>query len=85
MFNVLGWLIAVEVMGLLAFPLCYYLFPRLGDRGFSVSKVLGLLIIGYLSWILTVFKMLPSTQISIGFLLLIFGVLSGWYFNAIFR
>ena len=85
MFNVLGWLIAVEVMGLLAFPLCYYLFPRLGDRGFSVSKVLGLLIIGYLSWILTVFKILPSTQISIGFLLLIFGVLSGWYFISHFR
>ncbi len=85
MFNVLGWLIAVEVMGLLAFPLCYYLFPRLGDRGFSVSKVLGLLIIGYLSWILTVFKILPSTQISIGFLLLIFGVLSGWYLISHFR
>ena len=80
MFNVLGWLIAVEVMGFLAFPLCYYLFPRLSDRGFSVSKALGLLIIGYLSWILSVSKILPSTQISIGFLLVIFGVLSGWYF-----
>lgn len=85
MFNVLGWLIVVEIMGLIAFPLCYYLFPRLGDRGFSVSKILGLLLIGYLSWILSVFKILPSTQISIGFLLLIFGGLSGWYFMSHFR
>ena len=30
--DVLLWLVAVEVIGLAAFPLCYYLFPRLRDR-----------------------------------------------------
>ena len=79
MLNLLIWLIAVEAIGLAAFPLCYYLFPRLRDRGYSVSKPLGILLIGYLSWILSVLRVLPSIQLTVVALLIAMGGLSGWY------
>ena len=46
MLNFLWWLLIVEAIGLAAFPLAYYLLKRLPDRGFSVSKPLGILILG---------------------------------------
>jgi YYY domain-containing protein len=79
MLNVLLWLLAVEAMGLAVFPLCYFLFPRLRDRGFSVSKPLGILLIGYLSWILSVLHVLPSVQLTVAGLLIAVGGLSLWY------
>ena len=79
MANVLLWLLAVEVVGLAVFPLCYYLFPGLKDRGYSVSKPLGILIIAYLSWILSVLRLVPSVQLTVAGLLAVMGGLSGWY------
>ena len=79
MLNVLLWLIAVEAIGLAAFPLCYYLFPRLKDRGYSVSKPFGILLIGYFSWILSVLHIMPSVQITVLGLLIVMGGVSGWY------
>ena len=79
MLNVLLWLVAIELIGLAAFPLCYYLFPGLRDRGYSVSKPAGILLIGYLSWILSISHVLPSLQITVAALLVAVGGLSGWY------
>jgi YYY domain-containing protein len=79
MLNVLLWLLAVEAIGLAAFPLCYYLLPRLRDRGYAVSKPLGILLIAYVSWILSVLRLVPSVQLTILGLLVALGGLSGWY------
>ncbi|MDA0769613.1 MAG: DUF2298 domain-containing protein [Chloroflexi bacterium] len=79
MLDALWWLIAAEAMGLIAFPLAYFLLPRLADRGYTLSKPLGILIIGYLSWVLSVLHILPSVRISLIGLLIAFGALSGWY------
>ena len=79
MLNVILWLVAVEAIGLAAFPLCYYLLPGLRDRGYCVSKALGILLIGYFSWILSVLHILPSAQITVAGLVIVLGGLSGWY------
>ena len=79
MLNVLLWVGAVEVIGLAVFPLCYFLFSRLKDRGYSVSKPLGILVIAYLSWILSVLRLVPSVQITLIGLLALLAGLSGWY------
>ncbi|MYE53844.1 MAG: hypothetical protein F4X34_01430 [Chloroflexi bacterium] len=52
MLDVLRWLITVEIIGLAAFPLAFYLLPRLADRGFTLSKPFGILLVSYLFWIL---------------------------------
>ncbi|MBM3944343.1 MAG: hypothetical protein FJ317_02505 [SAR202 cluster bacterium] len=80
MLNFLWWLIASYAISLAAFPIAYYLFPRLKDRGYTVSRPLGLLIIGYLSWILSVAHILPAVRISAIFLLLAMGAASAWLF-----
>ena len=79
MLNVLLWVGAVEVVGLAVFPLCYFLFSRLKDRGYSVSKPLGILLIAYLSWILSVLRLVPSVQLTLMGLLAGVAGLSGWY------
>lgn len=78
MLNVLVWFIAVEVMGLAVLPVCYYLLPTVKDRGYSVSKPLGILIVGYLSWILSVLHILPSVQITVAALVVAVGALAWW-------
>jgi hypothetical protein len=34
-----------------AFPICFYIFGKATDRGYSFSKVVGMLLWGYLYWI----------------------------------
>ena len=79
MLDALWWLLTVEAVGLAAFPLAYFLLPWIRDRGYSISKPLGILFIGYASWILSVLHIVPSVRLSIVALLLAMGALSAWY------
>lgn len=80
MFDILLWLISIEALGLAAFPLAYYLFPNLPDRGFSVRKPLGILLVCYFSWILSVLRLVPSNGVTITLLVLILSTLSTFLF-----
>ncbi len=79
MLNAFWWLLTVEAIGIAAFPIAYALLPRLRDRGYSVTKPLGILILGYLAWILSVLHVVPSVRLSIALLLLAMGAASAWY------
>ncbi len=78
MLDALSWLLAVQVIGLAAFPLAHFLFPRLADRGYSLSKPLGIVFVAYLSWALSQARILPSTGATIAVLVLALVCLSGW-------
>jgi len=45
------WWFWTGILGVLAFPLAYRLFPRFADRGYALSRALGLLISGYVLWL----------------------------------
>ncbi len=47
----LVWIGVLEVLGLAAFALLFRLLPGLPDRGFSLAKILGLLLTAYLAWL----------------------------------
>nr|MDQ3007490.1 DUF2298 domain-containing protein [Chloroflexota bacterium] len=51
-FPVLAWFIVLEVIGLLALPLTWMAFKNLSDRGYIFSKVLGLLMISWGTWMI---------------------------------
>jgi YYY domain-containing protein len=51
MVDFLYWLIAISLIGWLAFPICYHIFGKALDRGYSFSKVVGMLLWGYIYWI----------------------------------
>jgi YYY domain-containing protein len=48
---ILTWWLAFVLIGLLASPLLFSLGDRLPDRGYALSKSLGLLLIGYFVWL----------------------------------
>ncbi len=60
MVDLLRWYIAVEVIGLAAWPLCWRLCRNLADRGYGLSKALGLLLTSYLLWVTSSFGFLGN-------------------------
>ena len=70
MLDALRWLITVELIGLAAFPLAFYLLPRLADRGFTLSKPLGILLVSYLFWLLGLAHIPTVQPIAIAIVLL---------------
>jgi YYY domain-containing protein len=76
----LSWYLLIVVLGWLTFPLAYYLFPALADRGYTLSRAFGMLVWGYVFWLFASFGI---AQNDIGGLLLglvILGGLSAWAF-----
>src|SRR5215207_1611277 len=76
----LSWYLLIALLGWLTFPLTYALFPALADRGYTFSRAFGLLVWGYVFWLLASFRL---AQNDVGGLLLglvILGGLSAWAF-----
>jgi YYY domain-containing protein len=76
----LSWYVLITLLGWLTFPLAYFLFPSLSDRGYPFARAFGLLIWAYIFWL---FASLGVAQNDIGGLLLglvILGGLSAWAF-----
>ena len=71
MLDALRWLITVEIIGLAAFPLAFYLLPRLADRGFTLSKPFGILLVSYLFWLLGLAHIPTVQPIAIALVLLL--------------
>lgn len=53
MTTVVVWLLTVQAMALGVLPLTFRVFRALPDRGYGFSKVLGLMVVGYPAWLLS--------------------------------
>jgi YYY domain-containing protein len=76
-----AWWAAVTGLGWLAFPLLFATLPRLRDRGYGLARVLGLLLVAYLTWLAASLRVLPNTRGTIllmGLLLTLVGAGVGW-------
>ena len=62
----LAWWGGLILVGWLLFPLVFVAFGALPDRGYAVSKVVALLLVGWLSWMLASVGWLPFTRGTIG-------------------
>ena len=49
---VLAWLLLIEIISLATLPLAMFLFRPLPDRGVILARILGLLLVGYVTWML---------------------------------
>ena len=79
MIDAILWVLAVEAVGLIAFPICFFLLPSLSDRGFGICKPLGIVAVAYISWILSAAQLVPSTQITLALILAALAALSVAY------
>jgi YYY domain-containing protein len=68
------WYLLTSLLGWLAFPLAYRLLPALPERGYAVSRALGLLLWGFMFWLLAWLGLLGNNA---GGLLLALALLAG--------
>ena len=78
MVAVLLWFLAVQGLGLLAFPLAFLLFRKLPDRGYTLAKPFGLVLASYAFWILGLTGLIPASRWTIFAILVAGGVFGGW-------
>ena len=79
MLHFLAWYVTLLLLNLITFPLSYHLFPKLADRGYTLSRALGLLSWSYAFWMLT---SLGITQNNLGGILSGLAILAGFSFWA---
>ncbi len=72
---VVVWWVAIELLGLMAWPLAFAVFSNLRDRGYILAKSLGLLIVAYLTWLAASLRLLtnslPTILLALFFLLIL--------------
>src|SRR5579859_1452522 len=71
-FPVFFWWLALALSGCLAFPLAFAALPGLSDRGYVFGKLLGLLLLAYLTWMLACLRLVAFSHLST---VLVIGVL----------
>lgn len=71
MLHAFVWWLLFLALGLAVLPVTFTLFRKLPDRGYGFSKAIGLLLFGYLYWILVTAGMLPNTRLAVVGVLLI--------------
>lgn len=76
MAEIIFWLLTVEFLGFISFVLNFQLFSCLPDRGYSISKILGLLLISWPVWVLASLNILPNTPIILWMLLTLMTIIS---------
>ncbi|MEN8171297.1 MAG: DUF2298 domain-containing protein [Chloroflexota bacterium] len=52
MASFIAWYLLISLLGLLTLPLVFKLLPALPDRGYALARALGLLLWGFLFWLL---------------------------------
>ena len=88
-YSILYWILIIQVLSLLAFPLIFICCRGLFDRGYGLSKLIGLFCLAYISWVTTsVFKVEFTSQLiffSLSFFALVSGTLFYFYRNELFK
>jgi len=84
----IAWWLVVTLLGWAAFPLAFVALssgtddPRLRDGGYGLARVLGLLLMAYLTWLAASLRVLPNTRgtiVRMLFLLALVGGGVGWF------
>ncbi|MEE3014733.1 MAG: DUF2298 domain-containing protein [Chloroflexota bacterium] len=65
MLDALIWYIAIQTLGILAFPATFLIFKRLPDRGFTLIKPAALIFFSYVLWMLGLSHIAPNSQITL--------------------
>jgi YYY domain-containing protein len=74
------WYLFIFVLGLLTYPIIRLALPGLGDKGYPLARVLGLLLLGYTSWLSGSIGV-PVTRTTIALIfaaLAAVGLILGW-------
>lgn len=79
-FGLIIWYVFIFILGLLTYPIIRFAFPGLGDKGYPLARMFGLVLLGYFSWLAGSFGV-PYTRLTIGVVLAVLAVAGlglGW-------
>ena len=76
MIETLIWWSAIQLVGLVAFPLTFALFQRLPDRGYTFAKPLGLVFLGYILWMGATIGLFPNGRGAVILILALLAITS---------
>ena len=71
------WYLLITLVGWLTFPLAYRLFPALAERGFSLARPLGLLVWGYVFWMMASLGLIQNDGGGLLLALVVLAAVSG--------
>ena len=74
----LKWYGFITIIGFIVLPLTFHLFRRIPDKGYSVIKVVGLLLVGFFHWIFNSLGLSQNSSGGIWGVVLFLFVLSFW-------
>ncbi len=77
MLQFLLWYLLITLVGWLTFPLAYRLFPALADRGFSLARAVGMLVWGYVFWLMASLGLIQNDGGGLLLALTVLAVVSG--------
>ena len=63
--QILIWVISFEIIGLASFMITFNFFHLLNDRGFAISKILGISIFSLLSWTVSISNIIPRHTLTL--------------------
>ncbi|QRN83269.1 hypothetical protein JR338_00480 [Chloroflexota bacterium] len=72
--QIIFWYLLLVVLGWLTFPLTFRLFRKVADRGYAISRILGLILWGFAFWLLASLGLLQNQS---GAILLVLALLVG--------
>jgi uncharacterized membrane protein len=72
----LWWLLILELFAFAVFPLAYRVFSQMPDRGWAFSKPLGLLLVGFFTWLIGLTHTIPNSRWSVLLALVIVALLA---------
>jgi YYY domain-containing protein len=79
-FGLVIWYAFVFLLGVLTYPIIRLVMPGLGDKGYALSRTLGLVLLAYVPWLLGSLGV-PHTRLTIGLVfaaIAVTGLSLGW-------
>ncbi len=73
--DIIKWWFVAVLLGLIAFPVNFILFRKSNDKGYIFSKITGIFLISYFSWLL---GFIHFSTVTVIIVMLIISALSAW-------
>ncbi len=84
MLQAIATLLTVELIGLAAFPVVARAFPILADRGWAISKPIGMLLVATTVWLVSYTRLVPNSPITWWIALVVLASIGLWFLRTDF-
>jgi len=74
--NIILWWSLIFSLGVVFFPLNSFFFSKFFDKGYALSKILGILLVSFLVWLFGSLRILPFTIFSIWSIIAFFALIN---------